>query len=109
MVYGDKRKFLTCLVTCDEDYTKSWAEREGLGKKEMKELVKDQRLIDAIDAEIKRFNSQLPSYSTIKRFRILPVDFSQDTGELTPSLKVKRKFVTKKYWDLLEEMYADVR
>ena len=50
-------------------------------------------------------NSQLQSYAKIKKFAVVPVDFSQENGELTPTLKMKRKVVTEKYREVLEELY----
>jgi len=109
MVHGDKRKFLTALITCDEEYITGWAEKSGLSSSGMTELANNDKLIAALDDEVKRFNEQLPSYSTIKRFRLLKQDFAQETGELTPSLKVKRKVVTDKFMDLIDDMYSDVK
>jgi len=60
---------------------------------------------ELIDREVQEVNKQLASYESVKYFRILPRDFSQEAGELTPSLKVKRKVVTERYRDTIEEMY----
>lgn len=109
MVHGDRRKFLSALITCDEEYIAGWAEKSGISFSGMSGLANNDRLIAAADKEVKRFNGKLPSYSTIKRFRLLEQDFTQETGELTPSLKVKRKFVTEKFKNLLDDMYSDVK
>jgi long-chain acyl-CoA synthetase len=60
----------------------------------------------AVQAAIDGLNAHLPSYSTIKKFEVLPADFTQATGELTPSLKVKRKFCNQKYKDVLDRLYG---
>ncbi len=60
-----------------------------------------------IQAAIDALNAKQASYSTIKKFAILPGDFTQESGELTPTLKVKRKFCTQKYKDVLDAFYVD--
>ena len=59
-----------------------------------------------IGEAVKRLNADLASYETIKKFKILQHDFTQEAGELTPTLKVKRKFVTTKYQDVLDGFYS---
>jgi len=108
IVYGDKQKFITALVTLNEPEVLGWAKTQGLhtngGKFE--ELTKLDAIYGLIESEIKKVNAQLPSFETIKRFKILPRDFSIETGELTPSLKLKRRVCSEKYRAYIEEMYA---
>ncbi len=105
IVHGDKRNFVTALVTLDEEATMKWAGEQGLNGKRYSEIVmtpEAKKLLDPYFAEV---NRTLAKYETVKKFEILPKDLSIDDGELTPSLKVKRKVVEKKYATLLDKMY----
>ena len=64
------------------------------------------RIRELVERDVQEVNKHLASYESIKYFRILDRDFSQESGELTPSLKVKRKVVTERYRDLIDQMYA---
>ena len=105
IVHGDKRNFVTALVTLDEEATMKWATEQGINGKPYSEIVmtpEAKKLLDPYFAEV---NKTLAKYETVKKFEILPKDLSIDDGELTPSLKVKRKVVEKKYATLLDRMY----
>lgn len=105
MVHGDKRKYLTALITLNPETVAAFAAKEGLGHKTMAELAKDEKIYKLIEAEVAAKNRELASYERIKRFIILEQDFTVENGELTPTLKVKRKVVTEKYRELLDSMY----
>lgn len=102
---GDKRKYLCALVTLVSDEVQPWAVEQGLKFSSWEELVVKQEIHDLIEKEINRGNQELASYETIKKFCILPQDFSIEAGELTPTLKVKRKAIIEKYKDKIEAMY----
>jgi len=80
-------------------------EEDGIAPDELIALTRHPKVVELVGAEVEAVNRRLPSYETIKYHRIVAHDFSQETGELTPSLKVKRKLVNQKYQDLIEEMY----
>jgi len=105
MVHGDKRKFLTALVALNEENARKWAADNGVpaGAPLHQEPKMKARIQQAIDA----LNEKQASYSAIKKFAIVPKDFTQETGELTPTLKVKRKVVTQKYQGLLDALYLE--
>jgi long-chain acyl-CoA synthetase len=105
MVHGDQRKFLSALVTLNEENARKWASENGVPAAAA--LHEDPRVIARIQKSIDALNAKQASYSTIKRFAIVPKDFLQETGELTPTLKVKRKVVTQKYKALLDSFYAE--
>jgi long-chain acyl-CoA synthetase len=105
MVYGDKRKFLTALITLSEENLAEWAAERGLADKSLAELSEEPAVRELVQSHIDALNEDLASYETIKKFEILPYDFGQESGELTPTLKVKRKFCTEKYWDILDGFY----
>jgi long-chain acyl-CoA synthetase len=105
MVHGDRRKFLSALVTLNEESARKWA--AGVGIPAGAALHQEPLVVARIQASIDALNAKQASYSTIKKFAILPKDFTQEAGELTPTLKVKRKFVSQKYRQLLDAFYAE--
>ncbi len=107
MVYGDKRNYLTALVVLDKETIIKYAKDNEVLFSEYSELVKNPKIITLVQNAFDDMNSKLASYETIKKFKILPNDFTVETGELTPSLKVKRKFCTEKFKKELDAMYLD--
>ncbi len=105
IVHGDRRNFISALVTLDEEAIKKWAEGAGLGGKSYPDIAASGEVRTLIQGGIDEANLTLAKYETIKKFAILPQDLTVEAGELTPSLKVKRKAVEKKYGAVLEEMY----
>ncbi|MBU0506463.1 long-chain fatty acid--CoA ligase [bacterium] len=107
VVHGDKRKFLSALVTLDQPEIERLAKERQITYNNYEELVKNTTVFTFIKERIESKNKTLPSYETIKRFAILPTDFSIETGELTPTLKVKRKVITERYGNMLDAFYSD--
>ena len=106
IVHGDKRNFVTALVTLDEEATMKWAQGHGqMNGKSYAEIVQLPEVKAMIAPYFDEVNKHLAKYETIKQFAILPKDLSIEAGELTPSLKVKRKVVEKAYANLLDKMY----
>ena len=103
--YGDRRKYITALITLDQDVILPWARENGLGDKTFEQLAGERAVQQLITAEVERLNGQLARYETIKKFWIAPGDFSVDEGELTPTMKLKRRVVVKKYRDKLDALY----
>jgi len=104
IIHGDKRNFVTALVTLDEEALMKWARHKGLAKS-YAELVKGPEVKALLAPYFDEVNKSLAKYETVKQFSILPTDLTVEEGELTPSLKVKRKVVEKKYAPLLDKMY----
>lgn len=107
MVYGDKRKYLSALVTVQEENARKIADEAGVKYGNYGELSQTPAIREAVQKAMDRVNATLPSYETIKKFTVLDRDFAQETGELTPTLKVKRKFCTEKYRSVLDAMYDE--
>jgi long-chain acyl-CoA synthetase len=103
VVVGDRRPYLVAVITLDPDEAPAFAEQHGLSVEELpgSEAMRAdvQRAIDAINAEVGRVEQ-------IKKFVILPHDLSQETGELTPTMKVKRNVVSEKFEREIEALYA---
>ena len=107
MVHGDQRPFLTALVTLAEDSIRGFADEKGMGGQGVAELSQNPHVVALIQGYVNKLNATLPSYDTIKKFAILPQDLSLEAGELTPTLKVKRKFCSEKYKTILDGFYAN--
>ncbi len=103
--YGDRRKYLTALITLDSDVILPWARENGLGERTIEQLASEPAVQRLITVEVERLNGRLARYETIKRFWIVPGDFSVDGGELTPTMKLKRRVVVDKYRDKLDALY----
>ena len=106
VVIGDNRKYCTALVTLDQEEVARWASVQGLRFASPDEMAAHPRVREMIEGEVAAANRELASYESIKYFRILPRDLSTETGELTPSLKVRRKVMAERYRAQIEEMYA---
>jgi long-chain acyl-CoA synthetase len=104
VVIGDNRKYCTALLCVDRDEIRRWASAHGLSIAD-EEVATHPKVVELVTAEIEEVNRHLASYESIKYFRIAPHEFSQETGELTPTLKVKRKVVAQKFAELIEDMY----
>jgi len=107
MVHGDKRKFLSALVTLNPESLKDWAKSHQLETFDYALLTKHPKVFQLVKKRLDEKNKQLASYESIKRFGILEEDFSIEKGDLTPTLKIKRKVVSEKYKDLLDSFYKE--
>ncbi len=105
LVHGNNRNFCSMLVALDKEAITDWARSNGVGGS-YEEIVKDPRTHALIKPFVQELNKGLASYESIKTFAILPKDLSLEDGDLTPSLKLKRKVVETKYKDLLDGFYA---
>ena len=105
MVIGDNRKFCTAVVVPAFENLEKWAQNNKMDYKGLGELSRLFEVRELIKKDIESVNNQLASYETIKEFYLTEAPFSIETGELTPSLKVKRKVVMNKFADQIEEMY----
>jgi long-chain acyl-CoA synthetase len=102
---GDRKKFLSAIITLDPETVPEWAAQNDLGSLSLEELAVHPKVQKLIEMEVEKKNKGLASYESIKKFEIVPRDFSIEGGELTPTLKVKRKVVVEKYKDEIESLY----
>jgi long-chain acyl-CoA synthetase len=105
MVYGDRKPYPVALITINPEELTKFARDNGILATDPGVIVKHPKVVERISRTVEEKNSQLQSYAKIKKFTILPADFTQDGGELTPTLKVKRKVVSNKYMTAIEELY----
>jgi long-chain acyl-CoA synthetase len=106
VVHGDQRNYCTALIAVDAEAIQPWAEQNGLAEVPYEALVQRSEVRALFAGHIKELNERLPRWETIKDFTILPADLTIEAGELTPSLKLKRRVVEQKYGDLLDAMYS---
>jgi len=106
LVHGNTRNFCSALITVNEEEIRKWAADNGMANNSYADIATDDRTKSLLAPIVAKLNSGLASYETIKKFALLPADFTQETGELTPTLKVKRKVVEAKYSDILDGFYA---
>jgi long-chain acyl-CoA synthetase len=106
MMHGDRRPFPVALITLDEEEIVPWAGEHGIQDTSPKALAADPQVRALIQAEVDKANAKLAQVEQVKKFVILDHDLSQETGELTPTLKVKRNVVNEKYAPLFDELYS---
>ena len=104
---GDKHKFISALISPNFAALEGWAKHAGLEAADRKALVTDSRVVALYAEVVREANSGLANFETIKRFRLIPDEWSQDSGELTPSMKLKRRVINERYASLIAELYAD--
>ena len=105
MVYGDRRPYPVALITVNPDELTKFARDQGILTTDPAVVTKHPKVMERVARIVEEKNSQLQSYAKIKKFTVLPADFTQEGGELTPTLKVKRKVVSEKYQHAIEELY----
>jgi long-chain acyl-CoA synthetase len=104
---GDKHKFISAMISPNFAALEDWARCEGIQAKSRAELVADSRVIALYGQLVSEVNSTLANFETIKRFRVVAEEWAQDSGELTPSMKLKRRVITERYAAVIAELYAD--
>ncbi len=105
LVIGDRRPYVAALITLDAEEIGKWAREQGLSGG-VEELARDDRVRALIQGVVDDVNAERSRYEQVKRFTILPRDFTMDDGELTPTLKLKRRVVHSHFAGELEELYA---
>jgi len=107
MVIGDKRNYLTALIVPNFAALKKYADDNGISYSDEKELLTNAQVYQAVEADIRNLTKDLARFEQIKKFTLMPREFTIEDGELTPTLKIKRKVVEKKYADIINRMYAE--
>ncbi|WP_375000292.1 AMP-dependent synthetase/ligase [Aeromicrobium sp. CTD01-1L150] len=107
VVHGSERNFCSALITLDPDAVAEWAEANGMSGKSYTEVVRSPQIQEIISGQIEELNSRLNQWETIKKWAVLDDDLSVESGEITPSMKVKRNVVEANNKALLDSFYAD--
>ena len=107
VVHGDGRNFITALVALDTDAVKAWAPGNGLADRTFAEIAASAQVRAVVQEAIDVMNAEVGRWETIKKFEILDRDLTVEAGDLTPSLKLKRRAVEKRYADVLDGFYVE--
>ena len=105
-VIGDRRKYVTAIIVPALDALREYAEKKKISYKSMADLVANSDINRMIQERIEKLEKGFANYEKIKRFTLLPKEFTMEGGELTNTLKIKRPVINTKYADLIEAMYA---
>ncbi|MGI4867913.1 MAG: AMP-dependent synthetase/ligase [Janthinobacterium lividum] len=106
MVVGADRKFPAALIIPAFDELKKWAEKNGVTAKSNAELVKDEKVLKLYHDLVKKYNQGFAQWEQLKREVLLPEHWTVESGEMTPTMKVKRKVITEKNKDIIEDLYT---
>ncbi|WP_122089236.1 AMP-dependent synthetase/ligase [Halalkalicoccus subterraneus] len=107
-VMGDGRKFISALVVPSVERLREWAAKEGISLPDSeREICRDDRVRERIDREVERVNGNFESHERIKQFRLVPEEFTEDNGMLTPTMKKKRRNILERFADDVEAIYAE--
>jgi long-chain acyl-CoA synthetase len=106
VVIGDRRKYLSCLVMIDKENVEHHAQMHSIPFTDYRSLCARPEIVELIDKEIREINKRFSSVEQIKKFRLIDVLLTAEDEELTPTMKLKRSYVSNKYNDLIEEMYG---
>ena len=105
VVHGDKRPDPVALITLNPEELSKFGREKGILVTDRTALVKHPVIVERVSRTVEERNAGLQSYAKIKKFAILPEDFTVDNGLLTPTLKVKRKIITESHKELLDSLY----
>ena len=105
MVHGDKRPYPVAIITVNPEELAKFAKEQGILNTEPVALAKHPKVVERVARIVEARNAELQSYAKVKKFAILPGDFTVENGLLTPTLKVKRRIITDKHRELLDSLY----
>ncbi|MDX1405735.1 MAG: AMP-binding protein, partial [Woeseiaceae bacterium] len=106
VVIGDQRKYLSCLIMIDQENVEHYAQTNSIPFTDYRSLCARPEIIELIGREVARVNKNFSSVEQVKKFRLIDVLLTAEDEELTPTMKLKRSFVSDKYKDLISDMYA---
>ena len=105
VVIGEKQAYMAALIVPDFETLEGHAKQNDISYSSVEDLLTHESIINLYSKEIRSFSKELASHEKIRDFRLLPQEFSVETGELTPTLKVKRRVIEEKYGHLIEEIF----
>jgi long-chain acyl-CoA synthetase len=105
MVVGDGRPFVAALITLDEEFLPHWAEQHGRAGGAVADLAADPELLAAVQRAVDEGNAAVSQAESVRKFRILPTQFTEESGHVTPSLKLKRNVVLADFAAEIEALY----
>lgn len=109
VIVGERQNFMAALIVPDMEQLQSYAAEHGIEYQDIADLITNEAILDLYQKEIRSFSAYLASHEKIRKFRLLSDEFSVETGELTPTLKVKRRIIEERYKDLIDDIFSDDR
>jgi len=106
MVIGENQKFASAVISPDFNFLHNWAMRHGINFRDNADLIQNTKVVARFQRVVNEMNNQLGQTEQIKRFRIVQEEWTPNTGELSPTLKLKRKFLTQRYAKLIDEIFS---
>jgi long-chain acyl-CoA synthetase len=107
LLHGEGRRFCVALIALSEEDLRAWAKASGIPDAPYAEMVRDPRVVEHVRRHVEHVNEKVARHEAVRRWALLPAEPKVETGELTPSLKVRRRFVEARYRDVLEGLYAE--
>lgn len=109
IIIGDRRMFVTALIVPDFDALKEYADANRINYTDVKELTEMKQIYEMLEKDLAQFQKSLANFERVRKFTILDKPFTIESGEMTPSLKLKRKVIEERYNNLIEDMYGDMK
>jgi len=107
VVIGDGRKYLVALILIDEENVSNWAQKMRIPFTTFEDLTKNPQVYKLIKEEVEKVNKTLSQVEAIKKFALIPRKLYEEEGDITPTRKLKRKIIEKKYKDIIDQLYRD--
>jgi len=108
VLIGDRRMFLTALIVPDFEALKEYADSNNIKYTNEIDLTKDEKIYKLLESELNQMQRNLANYERVRKFALLDRPFSIETGEITPSMKIRRKYIEERYGELIEKMYESL-
>ena len=108
LAFGDRRKFVVALLTLDGEVAPAWAKARGIEATSLAELAENPIVLEAVGAAVDAANAQIARVQQVKRWQLLPVEWTAESEELTPTFKLKRRIIHNKYADVIDSLYAGI-
>ena len=106
LAYGDRRPYIVALLTLDGDVAPAWARARGIEASSLAELAEQPAVLAAVQEAVDAANRRLARVQQVKKWRLLPVEWTAESEELTPTLKLKRRVVHAKHADVIDGLYS---
>jgi long-subunit acyl-CoA synthetase (AMP-forming) len=107
LVYGDDRPYVVALIVLDHELAPAWAARSGVATTDLAELAADQQVLEEVRMAVDGANQRLARIEQVKRFEVLPVEWTAESEELTPTLKLRRRIIHAKYAERIDALYDE--
>jgi long-chain acyl-CoA synthetase len=106
-VVGEAQNYMASIIVPDFEAVGKWAKEQGLSFSGNEDLIELDEVNDIYKKELRKFSKELASHEKVRDFRLVAYEFSVETGEITPTLKVKRRVIADKYGHLIDDIFKD--